>query len=82
MFHGHPRAEPEPTMHARFAFSLLITITLPAFAAESSSDSQRQAAAWRAEHRTIDLHQHLDYKPELLARAIKIMDAGWRGNWS
>ena len=66
-------------MHARFAIWLLITITLPAFAAESSSDSQRQAAAWRAEHRTIDLHQHLDYKPELLARAIKIMDAAGVG---
>jgi predicted TIM-barrel fold metal-dependent hydrolase len=29
---------------------------------------------WRAEKRLIDLHQHLDYTPEHLTRAIKIMD--------
>ena len=29
---------------------------------------------WRAEKRLIDLHQHLDYTPERLRRAIKIMD--------
>ena len=36
-------------------------------------------AQWRAEHRIIDLHQHLDYKPELLARAIRVLDAAGVG---
>lgn len=36
---------------------------------------RRQADAWRAEHRLIDLHQHIDYTQEHLARAVKIMDA-------
>ena len=33
------------------------------------------AQEWRTEHRTIDLHQHIDCTPERLARAVKIMDA-------
>ncbi len=32
-------------------------------------------AQWRAEHRTIDLHQHIDCTTQHLARAVKIMDA-------
>ncbi|MGO8930895.1 MAG: amidohydrolase family protein [Limisphaerales bacterium] len=36
---------------------------------------RQQADAWRAEHRTIDLHQHIDCTPEHLARTVKIMDA-------
>src|SRR5271163_4550292 len=39
----------------------------------------RQADEWRAEHRIIDLHQHMDYTPELLARAIRVMDASGVG---
>src|SRR5215470_15215154 len=35
--------------------------------------------AWRAASRLIDLHQHLDYQPELLARAIRVMDAAGIG---
>jgi hypothetical protein len=38
-----------------------------------------QADQWRAEHRIIDLHQHMDYTPELLARAIRVMDASGVG---
>jgi len=34
----------------------------------------RIAGAWRADHRVIDLHQHIDYTPEHLARAVRIMD--------
>ena len=33
------------------------------------------ALHWRAEHRIIDLHQHLDGTPQHLARAAKILDA-------
>src|SRR5438128_4695927 len=35
---------------------------------------RRLADSWRAEHRFIDLHQHIDYTPEHLARAVRIMD--------
>jgi hypothetical protein len=34
----------------------------------------RRAEQWRAERRIIDLHQHMEYAPELLARAIRVMD--------
>jgi len=33
------------------------------------------ADEWRGEHRTIDLHQHLDCTTQHLARAVRIMDA-------
>ncbi len=36
-------------------------------------------ALWRAEHRTIDLHQHLQCSTQHLARAKKIMDAAGIG---
>lgn len=36
-------------------------------------------AAWRTEHRIIDLHQHLNATTQHLARAIKIMDASGIG---
>jgi hypothetical protein len=39
----------------------------------------RQADQWRAEHRIIDLHQHMDYSPALLARAIRVLDASGVG---
>ena len=35
----------------------------------------REASQWRADHRIIDLHQHIDFTPEHLARAVKMMDA-------
>ena len=41
-------------------------------AAENASS---EAEAWRAEHRTIDLHQHVDGTTQHIARAVKIMDA-------
>ena len=45
-------------------------------ASESVAAVQRQAELWRAERRTIDLHQHIDCaSPDHLARAVKIMDA-------
>ncbi len=34
---------------------------------------------WRAEHRLIDLHQHVDYTEEHLRRCIQIMDAAGIG---
>ena len=46
----------------------------------SNGASTRQPAqAWRAEHRLIDLHQHIDCTTQHLARAVKIMDAAGLG---
>jgi hypothetical protein len=39
----------------------------------------RQADQWRAENRFIDLHEHMDYTPELLARAMRVRDASGVG---
>jgi predicted TIM-barrel fold metal-dependent hydrolase len=36
--------------------------------------AEKQPELWRAEHRVIDLHQHLDYTTQHLARAVKLMD--------
>lgn len=44
-------------------------------AANDVEDVRRQADQWRAEHRIIDLHQHVNYATQHLTRAIKIMDA-------
>jgi predicted TIM-barrel fold metal-dependent hydrolase len=38
-----------------------------------------QANQWRAEHRLIDVHQHLDCRKDYLKRAVKIMDAAGIG---
>lgn len=66
----------------------LFTALLPAAFLVLANDSHagddvaatvRHADQWRARHRIIDLHQHLDYQPELLARAIRIMDASGVG---
>jgi predicted TIM-barrel fold metal-dependent hydrolase len=54
----------------------VVTIALPVFGANpSASDAQQHADAWRAEHRIIDLHQHINGTTQHVARAIKIMDA-------
>ncbi len=47
--------------------------------ADEPADARRQADAWRAGHRIIDLHQHINCTPEHLARAVKIMDAAGVG---
>ncbi len=36
---------------------------------------RREADGWRAEHRFIDMHQHIDTTPERLALAVRVMDA-------
>ena len=51
----------------------------PAGANEDLAQARQQADAWRAEHRIVDLHQHIDYTPQHLARAVKIMDAAGVG---
>ncbi len=70
-------------MRIRLIGAMLMAALLPptnlAQAQDVVAATRQQADRWRAEHRIIDLHQHLDYQPELLARAIKIMDASGIG---
>lgn len=64
------------TAHAVILVATTTMLGLPAFAAtQSTSDAQRQADGWRAEHRIVDLHQHINGTTQHVARAIKIMDA-------
>lgn len=53
--------------------------TVQGAAQEDQAAVQKMADQWRAEHRIIDMHQHIDFTPEHLARAIKIMDAAGVG---
>ncbi len=52
--------------------SFLFAFALPHNASEASN-------RWRGERRLIDLHQHIGYSPERLARAIRVMDASGVG---
>ncbi len=44
------------------------------YAADNVGTVRRTADGWRRDHRTIDLHQHIDCTPEHLTRAVQIMD--------
>ena len=76
-------------MHTKITAPILLLCSLmsPAFFADPTDAPKslevaavvRQADQWRAEHRVIDLHQHIDMTPEHLARAVKIMDAAGIG---
>src|SRR5882672_6666604 len=64
------------TLSALTAFSL-IALNLSVAAVNSSFSGDKAETlvnSWRGEHRIIDLHQHIDFTPEHLARAVKIMD--------
>ncbi len=61
-------------------FSALATLAFGslALAADGPADdlaaARRLADSWRVERRVVDLHQHIDYTPDHLARAVRIMD--------
>lgn len=61
------------------------TITLILVACQLGVGARSEAALlqspglWRAQHRIIDLHQHIDCTTQALARAVKIMDAAGVG---
>ena len=57
----------------------LLRFVSAAHSEDAVAATVREADQWRAEHRLIDLHQHLDYTPEFLGRAIKVMDASGIG---
>jgi predicted TIM-barrel fold metal-dependent hydrolase len=42
---------------------------------DAQKATQREAAQWRAEHKLVDLHMHIEAEPDRYARAVKIMDA-------
>jgi predicted TIM-barrel fold metal-dependent hydrolase len=54
---------------------VLLSFALPILSTFASPQSDQ----WRADHRFIDLHQHINYSEEHLARAIRIMDASGIG---
>ena len=64
-------------LKASFASTVgLAFLAEPAFAATpDTADVQRQANAWRAGHRTVDMHQHINGTTQHVTRAIRIMDA-------
>src|SRR6185503_19945137 len=73
-------------MKPRFSIlgcTALIVISSSCLIAASAKDEvsnvRKIADTWRAEHRIIDLHQHIDYTEEHLARDIRIMDAAGLG---
>ena len=56
----------------KFLGLLLFSTVIPLSASEAANQ-------WRAEHRLIDLHQHIAYEPDKLERCIRIMDASGIG---
>jgi predicted TIM-barrel fold metal-dependent hydrolase len=59
----------------RLLIVALLGLTAAQIKAADGSPLNPAANQWRAEHRLIDLHQHIDYSTQRLTRAIKIMDA-------
>ena len=63
---------------ASYALILFLLLALqglrPASAAPASPGTATGPAQWRAEHRLIDMHQHIDCSKEHLDRAVRIMD--------
>jgi predicted TIM-barrel fold metal-dependent hydrolase len=60
----------------------ILVVSLCALAQSATAAEWQESSVakeWRKEHRTIDLHQHIDCTPEHLARAVKIMDAAGVG---
>lgn len=51
------------------------SLSVAAFGKDNVATVRAQAEVWRAEHRIIDLHQHINMTSQHLARAVKIMDA-------
>jgi predicted TIM-barrel fold metal-dependent hydrolase len=60
-------------------FPFLPELLASAFAGSLAGFAASQPEQWRAEHRLIDLHQHIAYDTQHLAQAIRIMDASGIG---
>ncbi|MEY2410152.1 MAG: hypothetical protein QOF48_2822 [Verrucomicrobiota bacterium] len=57
----------------------LCLFSIAAAGRDDVAATREAAARWRAEHRTIDLHMHIEAQPERYDRAIKIMDVAGIG---
>src|SRR5438270_1178697 len=72
-----------PLTHWQLSLSALIAAILCLTGLGAEVDNletvRRVASGWRAEHRIIDLHEHLDYTPEILSHAIAVRDAAGVG---
>ncbi|MBI4657280.1 MAG: amidohydrolase family protein [Verrucomicrobia bacterium] len=68
-------SKPLQPFPAGAAFFLAFATALTA----ATDDVRSQAERWRAEHRLIDLHQHVNYTEPHLSRAVRIMDAAGIG---
>src|SRR5678816_1421265 len=55
------------------------TAAVPAAAQDDAESVRKQADAWRAEHRLIDMHEHVNGTPQHIDRAVRIMDAAGIG---
>lgn len=64
-------------MRLRFPFGVLLFVAACAGAAADSDLAavRAQADRWRSERRLIDMHQHVEFAPEKLAKAVRVMDA-------
>jgi predicted TIM-barrel fold metal-dependent hydrolase len=72
-----PAVEPSPpTAAAPTLASASASPPAPAAAASDAAESVRaRADGWRAAHRLIDLHTHVDPTPEHMGEAIRVFDA-------
>src|SRR6185503_19975985 len=61
--------------HGTIAFFLLLNCTCTVKGADPAHALSREAAKWRADHRFIGLHEHINYSTGHLARAVRIHDA-------
>jgi hypothetical protein len=60
-------------------FGLAVCAVISAQTLCRGADVKIAPQEWRAEHRIIDMHMHMDYTSELLARAVRVMDASGIG---
>ena len=70
---------PAAVLFAALTFWLSLGTDCLHAAASNVARVREQADRWRAEHRLMDLHQHVGYTTQRLARAVKIMDAAGLG---
>jgi len=77
--HQTKTATPLATTAATTAATPPAAAVLASAASEDIASVRAQADAWRAAHRLIDLHTHVDATPDHLAQAVRVMDAAGVG---
>ena len=64
---------------ASLGFLLIEAGLLSSSAVLGDQAAQQAGAVWRAEHRLIDVHQHVDYSEAALRRDVRLMDSAGVG---